>query len=73
MSVVQAVAASSLAPEHASAPSCPPCLQREQALAVAHQEKAQLQRDQQLMLAARGALASLHASLQHAAVPCAAA
>lgn len=41
-------------------------LQREQALEAAQQEKAQLRRDLQLMLAARGALASLHASLQHA-------
>ncbi|KAL4447558.1 hypothetical protein ABPG75_004777 [Micractinium tetrahymenae] len=42
---------------------------REQALAVAQQEKAQLRRDLQLMLAARGALASLHANLQRAAAP----
>ncbi|KAL4434676.1 hypothetical protein ABPG77_002799 [Micractinium sp. CCAP 211/92] len=39
---------------------------REQALTLAHQERAQLRQDLNLMLAARGAVASLQASLQRA-------
>lgn len=51
-----------------------PCLmlQKDEALRAARLERAQLQQDLQLMLAARGSLAALQASLQRAAAAAAA-
>jgi hypothetical protein len=47
-------------------------LQKDEALRAARLERAQLQQDLQLMLAARGSLAALQASLHRAAAAAAA-